>query len=262
MRIVRFLDPDGRDCWGRIAPGGGAVEQVEGDPFAPGVDFERLPARELFRLEGLRLLPPARPTKILGIGRNFRAHAAELGNDVPAEPLVFLKAPSSLLAPEGTLLLPPESSRVDYEGELALVVGRRVRRLPASRWREAILGFTIVCDVTARDLQKKDVQFARAKSFDGFCPLGPWIETDWQEGGRGLRTRVDGKVRQDGRFDDLIFGLPRLVEHLSAAMTLEPGDLVLTGTPEGVAPLAAGECCEVEIDGLGTLRFRVENEKV
>lgn len=260
MKIVHCLDPDGRPAWGRLSADAASVELFDGDPFDAAGQPASRPAREIVPLAGLRLLPPARATKIIGIGRNYRAHAAELGNEVPTEPLVFLKAPSTLLAPEGTLLIPPESSRVDWEGELALVIGTRVRRLPAARWREAVLGFTVACDVTARDIQKKDVQFARGKSFDGFCPLGPWIETDWDPTGRGLATRVNGAPKQTGRFEDLIFDLGRLVEHCSAAMTLEPGDIILTGTPEGVGPMSPGDRVEVEIEGIGVLGFGVERE--
>ena len=258
MRLVRFEDPDHTVRWGRLVDG--AIERVDGTPFDGGPAFADRPARELFRPADVRLMAPAAPTKIVGIGRNFGAHAAEMGNEVPVEPLVFLKAPSSLLDPGSTLFLPPESLRVDWEGELAVVIGRRVRRLPRERWREAVLGFTVACVVTARDLQKKDVQFARAKSFDGFCPLGPFVDTDYEPGSRTLVTRVDGVEKQRGHFGDLIFGLDRLIEHVSAAMTLEPGDLILTGTPEGVGPMAPGNLVEVEIEGLGMLAFGVEAE--
>ena len=203
------------------------------------------------------LLPPATPTKIVAVGRNYADHARELGNEPPSEPIIFLKPPSALLSPNATIVRPPQSERVDFEGELAIVVGKRARNVKADRWRDFVLGFTCANDVTARDLQKKDVQFTRGKSFDTFCPIGPCIETEIDPSDLALRTRVNGDVRQNGRTSMMVFPCPVLFEFISAIMTLEPGDVILTGTPAGVGPLASGDTVEVDIEGIGTLRNHV-----
>jgi len=202
-----------------------------------------------------KLLPPVTPSKIVCVGRNYRDHAKELGNEVPAEPLLFFKPPSSLLAPGATILMPQASERVDFEGELAVVIAKRARKLKrGDDLRPYIHGFTLANDVTARDLQKKDGQWTRAKGFDTFCPVGPILDT-----GSDLNTpliietRVNGELRQHGSTADFLFPLPELLEYITAAMTLEPGDLLLTGTPAGVGPLAAGDVVEVSIPGLGKL---------
>ncbi|HEV8660308.1 MAG TPA: fumarylacetoacetate hydrolase family protein [Thermoanaerobaculia bacterium] len=197
------------------------------------------------------------PSKIVCVGRNYAEHAKELGNEAPPEPILFLKAPSSVLAPEGTIIRPPQSQRVDFEGELAIVIGRQARNVRRADWRGYVLGFTCGNDVTARDLQKKDVQFTRAKSFDTFCPIGPVIETDLDPSALNLVTRVNGEVKQKGNTRDMIFPCDFLVEFISSVMTLCPGDVILTGTPAGVGPLQSGDVVEVEIDGIGTLRNHV-----
>lgn len=207
-------------------------------------------------LDQVRLLAPVRPRKIIGIGRNYADHAKELGNDVPAEPIIFLKPPSAVNDPDGEVVMPPESQRVDYEGELAVVIGRTGRRIPAARWRDYVFGFTCGNDVTARDLQKKDVQFTRGKSFDTFCPLGPWIVRDLDVSALRIQTRVNGETKQDGTTSDMVFGVAALVEFVSSIMTLEPGDVILTGTPAGVGPVKPGDIMEVEIEGIGVLRNR------
>lgn len=207
--------------------------------------------------EGATLLPPVVPGKLVCVGRNYADHAKELGNEAPREPLLFLKPPSTLLAPGGTIARPAISERVDFEGELAIVISRQATRVPASRWRDYVLGFTCANDVTARDLQKKDVQFTRAKGFDTFCPLGPAIETNLDVGDLRLTTRVNGEIRQDGRTSDMIFPCDFLIEYVSAIMTLMPGDVILTGTPAGVGALNAGDEVEVEIEGIGVLRNAV-----
>jgi 2-keto-4-pentenoate hydratase/2-oxohepta-3-ene-1,7-dioic acid hydratase in catechol pathway len=192
------------------------------------------------------------------VGRNYRDHAAELGNAVPdAEPLLFLKAPSSLVVDGGEIVLPPESARVDYEGELALVIGRRVKRWPQERWLDALAGVCCANDVTARDLQKKDGQFARAKSFDTFCPVGPAIAAGVDPSDLAIETRVNGDVRQLARTSSMVFSPAFLVAYVSRMMTLFPGDLILTGTPAGVGPLSAGDRVEVEIENVGVLANRV-----
>lgn len=204
---------------------------------------------------------PPRPSKIVAIGRNYREHAKELGNAAPEEaPLIFLKAPSALVYPfdaEREIVLPPESERVDFEGELALVIGRRIKNCPASEWRDALAGVCCANDVTARDLQKKDGQWARGKSFDTFCPIGPEIVSGVDPSDLAIQTRVNGEVRQSARTSDMVFSPAYLVEYVSRMMTLMPGDLILTGTPAGIGPLAPGDSVEVEIEKIGILKNRV-----
>jgi 2-keto-4-pentenoate hydratase/2-oxohepta-3-ene-1,7-dioic acid hydratase in catechol pathway len=201
---------------------------------------------------------PPMPTKIVAVGRNYREHAKELGNTAPEEePLLFLKAPTALVLGGGDIVMPPESARVDYEGELALVIGRRIKAWPQERWLDALAGVCCANDVTARDLQKKDGQWARAKSFDTFCPVGPEIVTDLDPSDLAIETRVNGTVKQSSRTSEMVFSPAFLVSYISRMMTLVPGDLILTGTPAGIAPLAAGDVVEVEIEKIGILKNRV-----
>jgi 2-keto-4-pentenoate hydratase/2-oxohepta-3-ene-1,7-dioic acid hydratase in catechol pathway len=204
------------------------------------------------------LLPPVVPGKIVGIGRNYRDHAAELGNPMPPEPLLFLKAPSSVIGPRAPIVLPPESSQVEFEGEIAVVVRHRLTRATAEQARAGIFGVTCACDVTARDLQKKDATFARGKSFDTFCPLGPAIQIEPELETLEVTTRVDGLERQRGHVRDMAWGLIEQLVYVSRMMTLEPGDVVLTGTPAGVGQLAPGNEVEVEVSTVGVLANRVE----
>jgi 2-keto-4-pentenoate hydratase/2-oxohepta-3-ene-1,7-dioic acid hydratase in catechol pathway len=198
---------------------------------------------------------PPPPSKIVAIGRNYREHAAELGNIAPdQEPLLFLKAPSAMVVGGGEIVLPPESSRVDYEGELALVIGRTAKSWPQERWLEALAGVCCANDVTARDLQKKDGQWARAKSFDTFCPVGPEIVAGLDPSDLAIETRVNGAVKQSGRTSQMVFSPAFLVAYISRMMTLHRGDLILTGTPAGIGPLASGDVVEVEIEQIGVLR--------
>jgi 2-keto-4-pentenoate hydratase/2-oxohepta-3-ene-1,7-dioic acid hydratase in catechol pathway len=227
-------------------------------------DMESLRTRRIdaIPLAEAVLLPPVRPSKIVCIGRNYREHAAELGHEVPKEPLLFLKATSSLLAPGGVVRRPRISERVDFEGELGVVIGKTCYQ-PAvdADIRQYILGYTCVNDVTARDLQNKDGQWSRAKGFDTFCPVGPVVTDEidpWA--GIGVETRVNGDVRQQGTTRDLIFALDVVIRHIAQAMTLFPGDLIPTGTPSGVGPLLAGEVVEVTVEGVGTLRNTVVDE--
>ena len=201
---------------------------------------------------------PPFPSKIVAVGKNYREHAAEFGSVAPEdEPMLFLKAPSSLVFGEGEIVLPPESRRVDFEGELALVVGRKIKNSPQERWLDALAGVCCANDVTARDLQKKDRQFARSKSFDTFCPVGPAIVAGLDPSDLALETRVNGSVRQSARTAGMVFSPAFLVAYVSRMMTLLPGDLILTGTPAGVGPLAAGDVVEVAIEGVGALVNRV-----
>jgi 2-keto-4-pentenoate hydratase/2-oxohepta-3-ene-1,7-dioic acid hydratase in catechol pathway len=234
-----------------------APEEADGD-------MESLRTRRIdaIALEEAVLLPPVRPSKIVCIGRNYREHAAELGHEVPKEPLIFLKATSALLSPGGTVRRPKISERVDYEGELGVVIGKTCYQPPADTdIRPYILGYTCVNDVTARDLQNKDGQWSRAKGFDTFCPVGPIVTDEidpWA--GIGVETRVNGEVRQNGNTKDLIFPLDVVIRHIAQAMTLFPGDLIPSGTPSGVGPIVAGDTVEVTVEGAGTLRNSVMDE--
>ena len=233
-------------------------------PEAADGDMESLRTRRIdaIPLEEAVLLPPVRPSKIVCIGRNYREHAAELGHDVPQEPLIFLKATSALLAPGGTVRRPKISERVDYEGELGVVIGKTCHQPPADAdIRQYILGYTCVNDVTARDLQTKDGQWSRAKGFDTFCPVGPVVTDEidpWA--GVGVETRVNAAVRQNGNTRDLIFTLDVVIRHIAQAMTLFPGDLIPSGTPSGVGPIVAGDIVEVTVEGVGTLKNSVGDE--
>ena len=203
------------------------------------------------------LLAPVTPSKIICVGRNYRAHAKEMGGDVPVEPLLFFKPPSSIVGPGEAIVLPPESARVDHEGELGVVIGKGGRRIPEHEALAHVFGATSVNDVTARDLQKKDGQWSRAKGFDTFCPIGPWIETDVDPSDLSITCTVDGQVRQNGRTSQMMFDVPALVAYVSRAFTLEPGDVILTGTPEGVGPLAPGNKVTVAIEKIGVLTVSV-----
>jgi 2-keto-4-pentenoate hydratase/2-oxohepta-3-ene-1,7-dioic acid hydratase in catechol pathway len=225
-----------------------------------GLEFEPMP------LSAADLLPPVTPSKIICVGRNYREHAREMGNEIPAEPLLFFKPPSSLLRPGGAVRLPAVSERVDFEGELALVIGRRAYKMsPDDNWREVVRGFTIANDISARDLQQKDSQWTRAKGFDTFCPVGPIVSDELGDkldldAGITIETRVNGEVRQHASTQDLIFPIPVLLSYITSVFTLVPGDLILTGTPSGVGPLKAGDIVEVSIPGLGVLKNTVEAE--
>jgi 2-keto-4-pentenoate hydratase/2-oxohepta-3-ene-1,7-dioic acid hydratase in catechol pathway len=249
----------------RIAPEGfyavrGAEEEslrvLFSDPFTDPPGRWRL-GRAVEESAGM-VLPPVLPGKIVGIGRNYRDHAQEMNSPVPEEPLLFLKSPSSLIGPNAPVVLPPESQRVEYEGEIAVVLRDRLRRASAEQAAAAVLGITCACDVTARDLQRRDATFARAKSFDSFCPLGPAIQLGPDLDDLDLATRVNGAVRQHAHVREMVFGIVDLLVYASRMMTLEAGDVVLTGTPGGVGPLAAGDLLEVEIRGLGVLSNPVQ----
>jgi len=229
---------------------------VEGDTVLERSTGARYPFAEV------RLLPPCWPSKIVGVARNYREHAGELGNPAPAEPLIFLKPPSSLIATGDTILYPALSTRVDYEGELGVVIRRRAQHVQPEEAERYILGYTCVNDVTARDLQKKDVQFTRGKGFDTFCPVGPWIVPRDQVAFDQLRIRtfLDGEKKQDASVTEMIFPVESIIAFVSQFMTLEPGDLIATGTPAGVGPLQPGSVVRVEIEGIGVLENDVMRE--
>lgn len=210
--------------------------------------------QELWYMDEVELLAPAAPSKIVCVGRNYADHARELGNDVPKEPLLFLKAPSSLIGPEKAIYIPPQSGQVEHEGELAAVIGRTCGYLDEDEDPLSyVLGYTCLNDVTARDLQRSDVQFTRAKSFDTFCPAGPFIETRIDPTDLRVTVTVNGEIKQDGRTSQMVFPVADLVRYISNMMTLYPGDIIATGTPSGVSVLSPGDVCEVTIEGVGTL---------
>jgi len=246
--IERLIAPFDEDPWTRLL----AAESEAGAP-GPGA-FEPVP------FLAAKLLAPVVPRKIVCIGRNYREHAAELGNEVPKEPLVFLKAPSSVIAPGEAIRIPAASQRVDFEGELAVVIGKRATKIGADEdVQPYIRGYTIVNDVTARDLQKSDGQWWRAKGFDTFGPMGPLV-TDEVDPGAGLtvETRLNGELKQHASTKDFIFSIPALLRFITAAMTLEPGDLIPTGTPAGVAAMKPGDQVEVKVEGIGVLANPVD----
>lgn len=233
---------------------GQRIHEISGSPWALWSQGSRT-----WEVPQVRLLAPVEPSKIVCVGRNYAAHAAELGNELPKEPLIFLKPPSAIIAPGEPIILPPQSQRVEHEGELALVVGRRCSQLKESDDALAyLLGYSSLNDVTARDLQKSDVQFTRAKGFDTFCPVGSYIETQLDPSDVLVETRVNGGLRQSGRTSLMIYPVAFLVRWISHVMTLCPGDLIATGTPAGVGPLVAGDVVEVSVDGVGVLRNPVQ----
>jgi len=231
------------------------VGPLEGSPFA---EFRR--GEALHTLDDVRLLAPIQPSKILCVGRNYVAHAKEHAAEVPEVPLLFLKPPSAVIGPGDPILLPPQSQQVEHEAELAVVISRRGRWISPEEAPNYILGYTIANDVTARDLQFRDGQWTRGKGFDTFCPLGPWIETDFDPADAVITCHVNGEMRQMASTRDMVFGVRQLIAFASSVMTLEPGDLLLTGTPAGVGLLQAGDVVEVTIEGLGTLRNSVTAE--
>ena len=262
MRIARFTTGDDPrfgivtgdiDDLG-IPDEGSVITALSGDPLYVGLQ----PTDEQFRLADARLLSPVLPrSKVVGIGRNYAAHAAEMGGELPEEPLMFLKPNTSVVGPGDPVFYPRQSENVHFEGELAVVIGRICRDVPKEKVADVIHGYTIGNDVTARDLQRKDGQFTRAKGFDSFCPLGPWVETELDVSDLRVQTFLNGEVKQDGRTSDLIFDVPTLVAHVTSVMTLLPGDVILTGTPEGVGPMEPGDEVEVTISGLGSLTNKV-----
>jgi 2-keto-4-pentenoate hydratase/2-oxohepta-3-ene-1,7-dioic acid hydratase in catechol pathway len=245
--IVRLIEAPEEDC---------AFRLVNGRETSWSLNFEPMP------LSAAELLAPVTPTKIVCVGRNYRDHVKEMGSELPAEPLLFFKPASALIRPGGVVRMPAISVRVDFEGELAVVISRRIRNLKEEDWRSVVRGYTLANDVTARDLQNKDGQWTRAKGFDTFCPAGPVVSDELDpEAGLTLETRVNGELRQHGSTLDFIFPIFKLLAYITAAMTLEAGDLVLTGTPSGVGPLKAGDKVEISIPGLGVLANTFQPEE-
>lgn len=250
MRFVRFAI--GSTIGYGLLESDGKIRAITTTPFLP---WEA--TGELFEADHVRILAPVLPSKIVAVGLNYGSHAEETGMPLPTEPMLFMKPTTAVIGPDEAIKLPPQSRRVDYEAELAVVMGKAARNVEEARAADVILGYTCANDVTARDLQAKDVQFTRAKGFDTFCPLGPHVETDVDPSGLDIVCRVNGEVKQKGNTSDLVFGPSALVAFISSVMTLLPGDVILTGTPAGIGPLAGGDVVEVELSRIGVLRNTV-----
>ncbi|MEN8650686.1 fumarylacetoacetate hydrolase family protein [Streptomyces sp. 21So2-11] len=258
MRIARF-SIDGNVAFGAVegdsAPGAEAdlvLDIIKGVPYG---DFELSGVK--VPLSKVRLLPPVLPSKVVAIGRNYAEHAAELGNEVPDVPITFLKPSTSVIGPGGEIAYPSFSNDLHHEAELAVVIGRMCREVPRERVKDVIFGYTCANDVTARDAQAREKQWARAKGFDSSCPLGPWVETDLDPGDLTIQCTVNGEQRQLGRTSEMVRSVEDLIVHITEAMTLLPGDVILTGTPAGVGPLNVGDEVAVTIEGIGTLTNKV-----
>lgn len=266
MRIARFVQP-GSDSptlsWGVVEGPAGAgrealtVAAIDGHPFGPiTLTGDR------WALDDVRLLSPVLPSKVVAVARNYAAHAAELGNEVPDAPLVFIKPSTSVIGDADAIRLPASSDDVQFEGELAVVIGRPARDVPRESALSVVFGYSVANDVTARDIQKREQHFSHAKGYDSFCPLGPWIETVLDAADVRVRTTVNGQVRQDGRTSQMIHDIPTLIAFVSTVMTLLPGDVILTGTPAGVGTIADGDTVAIEVEGIGILSNPVRAQLV
>jgi 2-keto-4-pentenoate hydratase/2-oxohepta-3-ene-1,7-dioic acid hydratase in catechol pathway len=255
MRIIRFQAEDAAPQYGWLLDD--KVGEIQGDPFGK---YRRRDAKT--PLGEVKLLAPCVPSKIVCVGRNYVEHAKELGNDVPKIPLIFLKPPSAIINPGDSIILPPQSKQVEHEAELVTVIGRRARNITAEQAKKYIFGYTVGNDVTARDLQKTDDQWTRAKGFDTFCAFGPWIDTEFNVADSLITCKVNGQPRQMASTRDMVFNVGTLIAFISSVMTLQPGDLIFTGTPSGVGPLQDGNEVVVEIEGLGVLRNPVKAESL
>ena len=261
MRFVRFVARHSRlrDAW--FTPTWGVLEDDRVFPLEQAPYLGVRIGGAARSLDQVQLVAPATPSKLVCVGRNYAEHAAELGNDVPPEPLIFLKPPTTVVGPDAPVVYPAISTRVDHEGELALVIGARCRNLSEEEAASVVFGYTVANDVTARDLQRSDGQWTRGKGFDTFAPIGPWIDDDFDPADRDVRCLVNDEVRQHGNTGLLIYSIPRVLAHVTRFMTLEPGDLLLTGTPAGVGPVQPGDVMTVEVEGLGKLVNPVIDEE-
>jgi 2-keto-4-pentenoate hydratase/2-oxohepta-3-ene-1,7-dioic acid hydratase in catechol pathway len=260
MRIIRFSAPEklgvGTDPLFGVLNDQDAILVLRGDPIYSGI----VPAEKSLKLSDVKLLAPVIPrSKVVCIGKNYADHAAEMDSEVPSEPIIFIKPNTSVIGPNELIIWPRMSERVDYEAELAIVIGRICKEVPASKAKDVIYGYTLANDVTARDLQKKDGQWSRAKGFDTFCPLGPWIETEFIPGDQKITSTLNGELKQSSMLSEMIFKVPQIVEFVTNVMTLLPGDVILTGTPAGIGPMPSGASITVAIDGLGALTNKVSS---
>jgi 2-keto-4-pentenoate hydratase/2-oxohepta-3-ene-1,7-dioic acid hydratase in catechol pathway len=258
VRIVRFAPPEGSklgaDPHFGILEDDKTIRAIASDPLYAGV----FPEDDRFSIDDVRLLAPVIPrSKVVCVGKNYADHAAEMGGEVPSEPIIFIKPNTSVIGPNEVIQWPSTSERIDHEAELAVVISKICKEVPKEKAQDVIFGYTLANDVTARDLQKKDGQWSRAKGFDTFCPLGPWIDTDFKPGSQLVTAHVDGELKQSAPLSDMVFDVPFIIEFVTKVMTLLPGDVILTGTPSGIGPMNAGGEVVVSIEGLGSLRNRV-----
>jgi 2-keto-4-pentenoate hydratase/2-oxohepta-3-ene-1,7-dioic acid hydratase in catechol pathway len=245
MKIVRF-NVEGRDRFGILD--GGVIQTVN------GLFGSLRKTKDTFSLDSVRLLAPCQPSKIVAVGVNYKSHALEMNSPLPENPLIFLKPPTAVIGPEDDIVYPASSSQVDYEGELGIVIGKAAFQVSREKARDYILGYTCLNDVTARDLQRKDGQWTRAKGFDTFAPFGPWIETELDDTKIGIETLINGRIVQSGNTADMVFNVAQLISFISNVMTLLPGDVIATGTPGGIGPMQPGDTVEIKIESIGTLR--------
>lgn len=260
MRIVRFVPPAdsklGTDPHFGIMEDENTIQAIASDPLYAGI-FKQ---EERFTLDEVRLLTPVIPrSKVVCVGKNYADHAAEMGGEVPEEPIIFIKPNTSVIGPNEVIQWPATSERIDHEAELAVVISKICKEVPREKAQDVIFGYTLANDVTARDLQKKDGQWSRAKGFDTFCPLGPWIDTEFKPANQLVTAHVDGELRQSAPLSDMVFDVPYIIEFVTKVMTLLPGDVILTGTPSGIGPMNPGGEVVVSIEGLGSLKNRVSN---
>jgi 2-keto-4-pentenoate hydratase/2-oxohepta-3-ene-1,7-dioic acid hydratase in catechol pathway len=260
MRIVRFTPPQGSklgsDPHFGIMEDEKTIRAIASDPLYAGIFKED----ETFLLEDVRLLAPVIPrSKVVCVGKNYADHAAEMGGEVPEEPIIFIKPNTSVIGPNDVIQWPSSSERIDHEAELAVVISNICKEVPREKAKDVIFGYTVANDVTARDLQKKDGQWSRAKGFDTFCPIGPWIDTEFVPGSQLVTATVDGELKQSAPMSDMVFDVPFIIEFVTKVMTLLPGDVILTGTPSGIGPMNAGGEVEVAVEGLGSLKNKVSN---
>ena len=260
MKIVRFSGPPnlglGSDPLFGVLNDKDSILVLQGDPIYSGI----VPNDKSVKLSEVKLLSPVIPrSKVVCIGKNYADHAAEMDSEVPQEPIIFIKPNTSVTGPNETIIWPKMSERVDHEVELAVVIGRICKEVPAEKSADVIFGYTIANDVTARDLQKRDGQWSRAKGFDTFCPLGPWIDTEFVPGNQKITATLNGELKQSANLSSMIFKIPKIIEFVTNVMTLLPGDVILTGTPAGIGPMPAGAIISLSIDGLGTLNNKVSS---
>ena len=260
MRIVRFSPLEsaglGRDPLFGVLNEKDELLVLKGDPIYAGI----VPSENVVKLSDVRILAPVIPrSKVVCIGKNYAEHAAEMNSEIPDEPIIFLKPNTSVVGPNEMIQWPAMSERIDFEGELAIVISRICKDVPKERFRDVIFGYTIANDVTARDLQRKDGQWTRAKGFDTFCPLGPWIETEFNPGSQLLQTMVNNEVKQSEPLSSMIFKVPEIIAFVTSVMTLLPGDVIITGTPAGIGPMAAGAEVTISIEGIGSLTNRISH---
>lgn len=258
MRILRFTPPAGSNLGSDplfgILEDELTIRVVNGDPLYSGIQ----PRDERVPLESVRVLAPVIPrSKVVCVGKNYADHAAEMGGTVPKEPIIFIKPNTSVIGPNDIINWPSQSQRVDHEAELAIVISRICKDVPKERYRDVIFGYTVANDVTARDIQQGDGQWTRGKSFDTFCPLGPWIDTEFIPSAQRITAEVDGEIKQDAKLNEMVFDIPTIINFITSAMTLLPGDVILTGTPAGIGPVIPGKEVKISIEGLGQLTNRV-----